>query len=87
MMTTGNAGLTNYIVHQKRQSVQREIIEQLGADPASVQIVGGMPMEITRRLLDAGAGLGTEGTAGNYVFTSPPRFKWLLLDMMEEDEY
>lgn len=84
MMTTGNAGLTNYIVHQKSQSVQREIVAELGEDPTSVQIIGGLPMEITRRLLDSGAAVGTEGTAGSYVFTSPGRFKWLLLDMMEE---
>ncbi len=84
MMTTGNAGLTNYIVHQKSQAVQREIVAELGKDPAAVQIVGGLPMEITRRLLDAGAAVGTEGTAASYVFTSQPRFKWLLLDMMEE---
>lgn len=84
MMTGGNAGLTNYIVHQKKQSIQREIVAKLGTDPSSVQIVGGLPMEITRRLLDTGAAVGTEGTAGSYVFTSQPRFKWLLLDMMQE---
>lgn len=84
MMTTGNAGLTNYIVHQKRQAVQREIVAQLATDPAAVQIVGGLPMEITRRLLDAGAAVGTESTAASYVFTSPARFKWLLLDLMQE---
>jgi len=84
MMTVGNAGLTNYIVHQKRQSVQREIVARLRTNPEAVQTVGGLPMEITRRLLDEGAAVGTEGTAGSYVFTSPPRFKWLLLDMMQE---
>jgi len=84
MMTTGNAGLTNFIVHQKNQSVQREIVAELGRNPAAVQIVGGLPMEITRRLLDSGAAVGTEGTAGSYVFTSAEEFGWLLLDMMEE---
>jgi len=84
MMTTGNAGLTNFIVHQKSQSVQREIVAELGRNPSAVQIVGGLPMEITRRLLDSRAAVGTEGTAGSYVFTSPEEFKWLLLDMMEE---
>ncbi len=84
MMTTGNAGLTSFITHQKSPSVQREILAELGADPSAVQIAGGLPMEITRRLLESGAAVGTEGTAGSYVFTSPPEFKWLLLDMMEE---
>ncbi len=84
MMTTGNAGLTSFITHQKSPSVQREILAELGADPSTVQIAGGLPMEITRRLLESGVAVGTEGTAGSYVFTSPPEFKWLLLDMMEE---
>ena len=84
MMTVGNAGLTNYIVHQKSSSVQREILAELGADPSGVQIVGGLPLEITRRLLDGGGAVGTEGTAGSYVFTSPHEFKWLLLDMMQQ---
>ena len=84
MMTTGNAGLTNFIVHQKSQAVQREIVAELGTNPSAVQIAGGLPMEITRRLLDSGAAVGTEGTGGSYVFTSRDELKWLLLDMMEE---
>jgi NADPH-dependent 2,4-dienoyl-CoA reductase/sulfur reductase-like enzyme len=84
MMTSGNAGLTKYIVHEKNQADYREIIEQLSSDPASVQVVGGIPMEITRRLIDSGGGIATNGHAGSYVFTSQADFKYLLLDMMEE---
>ena len=84
MMTGGNAGLTMYIVHDERPAEHHKIIARLATNPASVQIVGGIPLEITERLLASGAGLGTSGTAGNYVLTSPTDFKCLLLDMMAE---
>ncbi len=84
MMTAGNAGLTKYIVHEKSQSEYRKVIAELATNPSSVQVVGGIPMEITERLLDMKAGIGTDGTAGSYVFTSSEDFKWLLLTMLEE---
>jgi len=84
MMTGGNAGLTKYIVHEKSQADYRDVLVQLERDPASVQVIGGLPMEITQRLLDSGAGIGTHGVAGSYVFTSQSEFKFLLLQMMEE---
>ena len=84
MMTAGNAGLTKYIVHEKSQTEYREVLAQLAEDPASVQVIGGLPMEITQRLMDTGAGIGTDGTAGSYVFTAQDDFKFLLLTMMEE---
>ena len=84
MMTGGNAGLTNFIVHQKSQAVQREIVSALADDRGSVQIVGGIPMEIAERLLASSDAVGTEGTAGSYVFTSQVAFKWLLMDLVEE---
>lgn len=84
MMTAGNAGLTKYIVHEKSQSEYRKVVAELATNPSSVQVVGGIPMEITERLLDMKAGIGTDGTAGSYIFTSSEDFKWLLLTMMEE---
>ena len=84
MMTGGNAGLTLYTVYDKRQAEYRRIISQLAVSPEAVQIVGGIPMEITRRLLDEGAAVGTAGTAGSYVFTAQEDFKYLLLAMMRE---
>ena len=84
MMTGGNAGLTKYIVHEKSQSEYREVLARLEHDPAAVQVIGGLPMEITRRLLESGAGIGTHGVAGSYVFTDQSEFKFLLLQMMEE---
>jgi ribulose 1,5-bisphosphate synthetase/thiazole synthase len=84
MMTAGNAGLTKYIVHEESQTAYGEVLADLGKAPASVQVVGGLPMEITDRLIETGAGIGTCGTAGSYVFTAQADFKALLLAMMEE---
>ena len=84
MMTGGNAGLTKYIVHEKSQAEYRQVWQLLEAEPESVQAVGGITMELTQRLIDSGAGLGTFGRAGSYVFTDQQEFKWTLLDMMEE---
>jgi ribulose 1,5-bisphosphate synthetase/thiazole synthase len=84
MMTGGNAGLTKYIVHEKSQAEYRQVLAELERDPAAVQVIGGLPMEITRRLMDGGAGIGTHGAAGSYVFTSQSEFKYLLLEMMAE---
>jgi len=84
MMTAGNAGLTNFIVHQKDPNVQRELLAELEENPQRVRIVGGLPLEIAERLLAEGAAVGTAGTVGSYVFTSPVRFRRLLLDLLEE---
>ncbi len=84
MMTGGNAGLTNFIIHQKDPAVQKEILEQLAQTPEQVRIVGGIPLEIAHRLMENGAAVGTAGTAGSYVFTSPAPFRYLLLDLLED---
>lgn len=84
MMTAGNAGLTKYIVHEKNQAEYRKVVALLKTDPAAVQVIGGLPMEMTRRLLDTGVGIGTDGQAGSYIFTAQDDFKFMLLTMMEE---
>ena len=84
MMTAGNAGLTKYTVHDSRPDAYDRIEQALDKDAASVQIIGGISMEMTRRLIDNGMAVGTRGQAGAYVFTAQQEFKWLLLDMMEE---
>lgn len=84
MVTGGNAGLTIYTVYDKRQAKFREITSRLAVSPDEVQIAGGIPMEITRRLLEINAAVGTSGTAGSYVFTSQEDYKHLLLTMMQE---
>lgn len=84
MLTAGNAGMTKYIVHEKNQTEYRKVLAEFEKDPASVQVVGGLPMEITKRLIETGAGIGTHDAAGSYVFTAQDDFKFLLLTMMEE---
>ena len=54
-------------------------------NPDAITVVGGMTMELTRKLIDAGAELGTYNRAGTYVFTAQQDFKWLLLDLMQEE--
>jgi hypothetical protein len=84
MMTAGNAGLTDYIVFDCNLDEHRKIVGELATDPASVHVVGGIPMEITRRLMADDHALGTSGQPGAYVFTDQQEFKRLLLTMMEE---
>jgi len=61
MMTAGNAGLTKYIVHEAGYDAYRHVLEDLIHDPESVHVIGGLPMEITQRLIDARAAIGTSG--------------------------
>lgn len=84
MMTGGNVGLTKYIVHEKNEAEYRRVWAQLATDPSSVQIVGGIPIEVTKRLIDMKAAIGTHGTRGSYVFTAQQDFKWFLLEMLKE---
>ncbi len=84
MMTSGNAGLTNSIFHHKKQAEQRKIVAKLKNSSGDVQIVGGLPIKIMHELMKKDYAVGTHGTAGSYVFTSPVEFNWLLMDMLEE---
>jgi ribulose 1,5-bisphosphate synthetase/thiazole synthase len=84
MMTAGNAGLTKYVVHSTEHADYKNVLAQLAKNPPEVQIVGGIPMEITEKLLETGAGIGTGGKAGSYVFTNSEEFKYLLLTMLQE---
>ena len=84
MMTKGNAGLTKYIVHGTDADEQAKIVEKLRANPAEVQLVGGIPLEITHRLLEGKAAMGTAGTGASYVYTDSEAFKILLYEMMRE---
>ncbi len=83
-MTGGNAGLTKFIVHDKDSRSYKAIVDELKHNPQSVQAVGGLPLEITNRLIQNKWGIGTHGHAGSYVFTAAEEFKLCLLDMMEE---
>lgn len=84
MMTAGNAGLTKYVVHSTDYADYGKVLKKLADRPSEVQVVGGIPMEITNELMKIGAGIGTDATAGSYVFTSSEDFKWLLLTMLKK---
>jgi glycine/D-amino acid oxidase-like deaminating enzyme len=84
MMSAGNAGLTKYIIHARTAEEQTGIVEQLKTDPANVQLAGGIPMEITHRLLAQKDAIGTYGTGASYVYTDSQAFKILLYEMMRE---
>ena len=84
MTTGGNVGLTKYVVHEEDTQRHHKVIDALRRDATSVQVVGGIPLEITKRLMNKKAALGTHGDAGSYVFTEAEEFKLELLLMMEE---
>ena len=84
MMSEGNAGLTKFIVHGTDADEQALIVQQLRTNPADVQLVGGIPLEITHRLLKDKAAVGTAGTGASYVYTDREAFKILLYEMMQE---
>jgi len=84
MMSAGNAGLTKFILHGKDTDEQTKIVEELRKDASKVQLAGGIPLEITHRLLKNKAAIGTAGTAASYVYTDSQEFKLLLFEMMVE---
>lgn len=84
MMTTGNCGLTCYILHASNVENQYKVEDMLAEDPKSAQVIGGIPMEITNRLIKTGDAVATEGNAGSYVFTELAAFKTLLNEMMTD---
>ena len=84
LMTAGNMGLTTYIVHEKDNSKHDEIMFDLEHDPEKVHVVGGIPMEITKKLENIRGAVTTHGQPGTYVFTSQGEFKWLLMEMAKE---
>ncbi|MBQ7974467.1 MAG: FAD-dependent oxidoreductase [Clostridia bacterium] len=83
MMTEGNAGLTKFILNGKDIEAQSKIIDKLRAGE-SVQVVGGIPMELVRDLQKRDAATNTAGTAGCYVYPDKTAFKSLLFDKMSE---
>jgi len=84
MMTVGNCGLTCYILHASEISDQYIVEEMLNNEPEKAQVIGGLPMEITHRLLERSGALATEGNAGSYVFTDQFEFRALLNEMIRE---
>lgn len=84
MLTGGNAGITMFTKFSGRPEEHERDVKALADSPDELQIAGGIPMEIARRLLEAKCAIGNEGTAGAYIFTSSETFKRILFNMMEE---
>lgn len=84
MMTAGNAGLTTFIVHEKDPGGRDALMADLSSRPESVHVVGGIPMEIARKLAARGAASLTDGQPGAYVFASQGEFRLLLLELARE---
>ena len=84
MVTRGNVGLTMYMKFSADAAEHERDHATLATHPAEVQIAGGITKEIADRLLATGIGLGSDGQAGRYVFTSSEDFKHLLFELMAE---
>ena len=97
MMTEGHAALTIFIgypggrVRENRQwrvgqAVERfaDAVRRLREDPSEVLIAGGIPLDLAKKLMEAGAGIGIGGVAGTYVTTDSEAFKALLFAEMEQ---
>ena len=84
MLTAGNAGLTMYMKYSGNALEHLKDERTLETNPAEVQIAGGLPKELTEKLLAEKIGNGNAGTFGSYVFTSREDFKRLLFQMMKD---
>ncbi len=85
MLTIGDAGITKFTEHCKDVDLyKKEVLDVLATDPRKVQVVGGIPLEYVERMIKAGTALGTDGTAGSYVFTDKCEAQAVLMDMLEE---
>jgi hypothetical protein len=86
MLTAGNAGITMFTKFSGKPEEHAADVRTLATNPSRLHVAGGIPMEIAKRLLDAGFGIGNEGTVGSYLFTSSEDFKRVLFEMMEESK-
>lgn len=86
MLTIGNAGITKFSEHCTDVEIyKKEVLDVLGTEKSrEVQVVGGLALEFVERMLKNGHALGTNGTAGSYIFTDKCQCQWTLMDMLEE---
>ena len=85
MLTEGNAGITKFTEHCKDiEKYNKEVIDVLATDPKSVQVAGGIPHELCKRLIESGGAAGTNGECGSYVFTERYAAEAMMLDMLAE---
>ena len=85
MLTIGEAGITKFTEHCRDvDKYKSEVLDQLAHDARCVQVAGGIPHEFALRLIGSGAGLGTHGETGSYVFSDHYLTQLTLFDMLEE---
>ncbi len=84
MLTQGNAGLTKYVMHGVNPMEQYEINKELVTTPEKVQVVGGIPLEITNALIKAGNALGNYQTGACYVYPDAHAFKLYLFNVLKD---
>ncbi len=84
MLSQGNAGITKYVLHGIDADEQYRINKELAETPEKVQVVGGIPLEITHALIEAGDALGNYGTGASYVYTDAHAFKLYLFNILKD---
>lgn len=84
MLTAGNAGITLFNKFSARREDHEADMKCLAENPDELHVVGGIPMEISKRLMEGHYATASEGTVGAYLFTSSENFKRVLVEMMEE---
>ncbi len=84
MITMGNAGLTKYVMHGVDTDEQAAINATLATAPETVQVAGGIPLELTNSLIAAGDAIGNYGTGASYVYPDPHAFKLYLFDTLKQ---
>lgn len=82
MLTQGNAGLTKYVQHGVDAEEQYKINQELSTNPENVQVVGGIPLEITNALIASDNALGNHKTGTAYVYPDVHAFKIYLFDIL-----
>lgn len=84
MLTNGNAGITKFTDHCKDHDVyKREVLDQLAVNPEKVMVVGGIPREFCKKMIQEGTASGTNGDCGSYILTDRWAAQRTLLDMLK----
>lgn len=86
MLTVGEAGITKFTEHCRDvENYKKEVIDVLGTENSrSVQVVGGIPHEFAKRLIENKNAVSTNGEAGSYVFTDKVAAQYTLIKMLDE---
>ncbi|MBP5638440.1 MAG: FAD-dependent oxidoreductase [Victivallales bacterium] len=84
MMTFGNAGITMFTKYSGSREEHDKDEQTLKTNPEAILLVGGIPVELVRRLMANGNAVGNEGVFSSYILTDSEEFKRVLFQMMKE---